>query len=86
MLLFRQPPGPFNPVVDGGVVTQAARAPFNLTNFVRENKLELVGGNFFREGLATLIPGLPGATQNGEGYQGPLDGTAEPANGIGNLL
>lgn len=83
--MYRQPEGEFNPQIN--LITLAARAPFNLQEFVTKYDLTLVGGNYMLEGLDSLLVGLvPGATQTGEGYDGPLDGTAEPLEGIGKLL
>ena len=84
-LVYRQPPNytppPLNPV------DAVARAPFNLAQYVRQGGLTLVGGNYMKEGLGTTVCALvPGCTQNGVGYTGPKDGSAEPANGIGGLI
>lgn len=76
-LVYRQPPNytppPIGPVID------VARAPFDLQAYVDEGGLELVGGNFMLEGLGTTLCALfPGCTSTGEGYTGPVDGTALP--------
>jgi hypothetical protein len=74
-LIYRQPPNYTPPELS--VVDSVARAPFDLQGYVEEGGLQLVGGNFMREGLGTTVCALvPGCTVDGEGYEGPLDGSA----------
>ena len=83
-LLYRQPPDYRPPPLN--LVDEVVRAPFNLQNYVNKGGLKLVGGNFKREGLATTVCALvPGCTQTGKGYSGPLDRSAVPKDGIGNM-
>jgi hypothetical protein len=75
-LVYRQPAGDYSPP-QLSLVDSVARAPFDLQAYVEEGRLELVGGNYMREGLGSTVCALvPGCTQSGEGYEGPLDGSA----------
>ncbi|KAH7083568.1 phosphatidylethanolamine-binding-like protein [Paraphoma chrysanthemicola] len=74
-LLYRQPPNYTPPQLN--LIEDIVRAPFDLQAYVAEGGLELVGGNFMREGLGTTLCAIvPGCTATGEGYDGPLDGSA----------
>lgn len=84
-LVYRQPPNYTPPPLN--LVEDLVRAPFDLQKYVNEGRLTLVGGNFMREGLGTTLCALvPGCTRTGVGFNGPRDGSALPANGVGNLL